>query len=122
MAEPTLNDTLLLLSKVTSNLGTEVTKIKKMLGDKTITNKETKKSTTDDKPEKKVDDKKLSNIEKLIGEQIKESKEKDKPEQVVEKTPESIITSFGRSAEDQLTKILKGTRSADKKQGNETAK
>ena len=64
MAEPTLNDTLLLLSKVTSNLGTEVTKIKKMLGDKTITNKETKKSTTDDKPEKKVDDKKLSNIEK----------------------------------------------------------
>lgn len=122
MAEPTLNDTLLLLSKVTSNLGTEVTKIKKMLGDKTITNKETKKSTTDDKPEKKVDDKKLSNIEKLIGEQIKESKEKDKPEQVVEKTPESIITSFGRSAEDQLTKILKGTSSADKKQGTETAK
>jgi hypothetical protein len=117
MAEPTLNDTLLLLSKVTSNLGTEVTKIKKMLGEKPSTDKETKISTRDNNVDKKknIDEKKLSHIEKLLGEQIKESKEKDKPEQIVDKAPESIITSFGRTAEDQLTKILKGSSDTDKK-------
>jgi hypothetical protein len=92
--ERNLADALMLLTRVSIELDKKLTKVEKVLG--SLSNVGTNQKVKTDKviPEN-------YNIEK-------------KPEEVVEKPKETIITSFGRDAENFLSKLLKERQPSEK--------
>lgn len=91
----TLTDVLLLLTKVSSQLGGKITSLEKM-----VSLKRPKESTNSKVDE--IQEKKLTNIENLLSSQIKERE----PEKVVEEGAPVVITEFGKDAENFLAKII----------------
>lgn len=97
-ADKTLTDVLSLLTKVSSQLNTKITKLEKMVDVK-------KTKTVNKEKQEEKQDKQTAAIDKLLASQIKEKK----PEQVVEQVTNVEVTSFGKDAENYLTKLIGAT-------------
>ena len=107
MADTTIADALLLISKVSSSTEKRLSLLEKVIG-KTVSS--TKENTSPARV-----------IEKVVGEKISALKPAPAPRQVVEKAKPVIVTDFGKKAENDLS-VLKDDDSKDAKGEKEPEK
>ena len=107
MADTTIADALLLISKVSSSTEKRLSLLEKVIG-KTVSS--TKENTSPTRV-----------IEKVVGEKISALKPAPAPRQVVEKAKPVIVTDFGKKAENDLS-VLKDDDSKDAKGEKEPEK